>query len=104
MAYQLNPNTGSLFQNQKNEKPNQPDYNGTTNGDGNVFYLAGWKKAGKDGSTWLSLAISEPKQKETTRPAPNNTGTFSDIDDDIPFASCEIGDDVIFRNLHFGVE
>jgi len=103
MAYQLNPNTGSLFNNEKT-KDSQPDYKGSINVEGKVFYLAGWKKAGKDGSTWLSLAISEPKQKETTRPAPNNTGTFSDIDDDIPFASCEIGDDVIFRNLHFGVE
>ena len=85
MAFQLKPNTGSLFKNEKKEKPNQPDYNGTVNVDGKVYYLAGWKKAGKDGTTWLSLAVNEPKQKETTRPAPNQTGTFSDIDDSIPF-------------------
>jgi uncharacterized protein (DUF736 family) len=81
MAYQLNPNTGSLFVNQKKEKPNQPDYNGTVNVDGKVYYLAGWKKAGKEGATYLSLAISEPKQKEE----PKKKDPMADLENDLPF-------------------
>jgi uncharacterized protein (DUF736 family) len=87
MAYQLNPNSGSLFVNQKKNQPNQPDYNGTVNIEGKVFYVAGWKKAGKDGTTWLSLAFSEPKQKQeiTSKPPQSKTGPFADMDDNLPF-------------------
>ena len=44
------------------------------------------------------------KEKEPVRATPKPAGKFDDLTDDIPFASCDLGDDVIFRKLRWGHE
>lgn len=41
-------------------------------------------------------------QRKTAPPQPK--GHFDDMKDDVPFVSCGLGDDVIFRKLHWSAE
>ena len=87
MAYEQKPNSGTLFTNKSKAKPSSPDYSGdllidvrslnATNGVAKVR-IAGWKKPGRDGSTFLSLAISNPMERSQ---APRTERE----DDDNPF-------------------
>ena len=56
-------NYGSLFQNDKKEKENQPDYTGKVNVEGALYNIAGWKKTSQSGNTFLSLKISDMTEK-----------------------------------------
>jgi single-strand DNA-binding protein len=50
-------------------------------------------------------APAERQAKAEGKPAAKKpAGSFNDMEDDIPFASCELGDDVIFRKLRWGHE
>jgi uncharacterized protein (DUF736 family) len=61
-------NCGSLFKNEQKKTDKHPDYTGTIDIHGKVMRIAGWNKAGKEGSTFLSLQISEEKsQKEAQK-------------------------------------
>lgn len=81
MAYDNNL-TGVLFRNDKKEKDTQPDYKGSCEIDGTEYWIAGWKKAGKDGPL-LSLKFSA-KEAATTKAKPA-TKPADDLDNDIPF-------------------
>lgn len=65
-----NTNKGSLFRNQKKQKPSHPDFTGKVNVGGVEYYLSGWNKQGKSGN-FLSLAI-KPVQ-EVNRPQNNQS-------------------------------
>ena len=56
-------NYGSLFQNDKKEKENQPDYTGKVNIEGALYNIAGWKKTSQAGNMFLSLKISDITEK-----------------------------------------
>jgi uncharacterized protein (DUF736 family) len=59
-----NTNKGVLFRDtEKAEGTKKPDYTGKLNVNGKDYRLAGWLKEAKNGSKFLSLAISEPKPK-----------------------------------------
>lgn len=83
-------NSGALFVNRVKKKEKSPDYSGELlldlesfgAGEGKVkVRLAGWKKVGKSGTTFLSLSASAPlENKEEPRQAQQQ-----DFDDDIPF-------------------
>lgn len=81
---ELKNNRGILFKNEKT-KEGQPDFTGELNVEGKVLRLALWKKQSAKGSTYLSVQVSEPKQKEE----PKTVGEFldrkSDLDDEIPW-------------------
>ena len=66
-------NSGTLFQNKVKKSPKAPDYQGemlldlSALGVGNgkaKLRLAGWKKISSKGTTFLSLSISEFKERE----------------------------------------
>lgn len=60
MAYEQNPNSGSLFRNEKKNAPNQPDYEGNALIGGKTYRIAAWIKDAKSGRKYLSLAFNEP--------------------------------------------
>ena len=62
MAYEQKPGQGSLFINNKKEKENQPDFNGSiTTPDGKQWKVSGWKKTSGSGIEYTSLSVQEPK-------------------------------------------
>lgn len=83
MAFQQNPNSGSLFRNDRKQQQNQPDHTGTCLVDGKEYYLSAWIKQAQSGSKFFSLSFT-PKETQESKPAapPAN---FEDFDDDIPF-------------------
>lgn len=63
MADYDNTNRGVLFHESAPQSEKHPDYTGTINVDGKDYRLAGWKRTGKSGVPFLSLAISEPQKQ-----------------------------------------
>jgi hypothetical protein len=59
--------SGGLFNNDRKESPNHPDYTGPIDVDGKKYRMAAWKKETKSGEhagqEYLSLAISEIKPR-----------------------------------------
>jgi uncharacterized protein (DUF736 family) len=94
MAYEIKPNSGSLFVNDKKEKPNHPDFKGQAIIEGVACWLSAWKKEAKDGKMYLSLSF-QPKDDATKadKPVvedpftakPKVISTDAPFDDDIPF-------------------
>jgi len=88
MPYEHKPNSGSLFKNEKKEKPNQPDYRGscviTPDMVGKQIDIAAWLKESKNGKKFMSLAFSEPYNKPVESQAPKQAPAFDD-GSDIPF-------------------
>ena len=96
--FETRPDTGSLFAEQSKKNPKSPDYSGTiainlkdltaikTENGLTVIKLSGWKKVGKSGKTYLSLAVNRfvPQQQGGTRQE-NQAQDFPADDQDIPF-------------------
>jgi uncharacterized protein (DUF736 family) len=62
-----NTNGGALFPNDRKEKDTHPDFRGTINVGGTEYWIKGWKKVGKSGVKYMSLAVNE---KEAAQAAP----------------------------------
>lgn len=61
MAYELKDGQGSLFQ---DTSERNKDYEGKCMIGGQMYWVAGWKKAGKDGKPpWLSLEFKPAEQR-----------------------------------------
>jgi hypothetical protein len=99
------PASGILFQNDRKEKPTQPDYTGNIELEPEVIRdlmaqldegveqpkanLVGWRKTGKTGRPFLSLrgSIMRERQAEGSgyqSQPPSNTAVAG-LDDEIPF-------------------
>ena len=89
MAYEQRDMSGSLFKNDRKEKPNHPDYTGTIMVGSVSFYLSAWIKKSQSGKTFMSLAVkAQDKKAETTTTTPAKGGfrvSNNDMDDEIPF-------------------
>ena len=85
MAYDKN-NSGSLFKNNRKEKPTHPDYTGKINANGEDYYLSAWVKEGKNGK-FFSLALKpvSERQQLDTGSGGNHIDSRHDMDDEIPF-------------------
>jgi uncharacterized protein (DUF736 family) len=57
-------NTGTLFKNQYKTEDKHPNYKGRINAMGKMMDIALWKRTGKQGEPYLSVMISEPRQKQ----------------------------------------
>jgi uncharacterized protein (DUF736 family) len=96
MAYEMKPNTGSLFKNDKKETDSHPDYKGSALIDGlGECWLDAWINTANNGSKYMSVKI-KPKEARQQQgyvgsyngdPATNASGGMSqaDLDDDVPF-------------------
>jgi hypothetical protein len=96
--FETRPDTGSLFAEQSKKNPKSPDYSGTiainlkdltaikTENGLTIIKLSGWKKVGKSGKTYLSLAVNRfvPQQQGGVRQE-NQAQEFPADDKDIPF-------------------
>jgi uncharacterized protein (DUF736 family) len=85
MSYTNEPGTGALFKNEKDGKPNRPDYKGP-------FYervgdevvereIAAWIKTSKKGTQYLSFRVRDkfvPAKREEKPAEP-------ELNDDVPF-------------------
>lgn len=77
-----------------------------------VAELAKWLE-GKKGEEWVNIDVKAArsgkwyaavsKYKKETKPA-QGWANKQDTEDDIPFVSCSLSDDVIFRKLRWGHE
>ena len=75
-----NTNKGALFPNSyKEDGDKKPDYLGNVNVDGEEWRLAAWANTSKNGKDYLSITVSEPKEKAE----PNGKSTVDE--DDVPF-------------------
>lgn len=63
--YEIKDMTGSLFVNKKKESEKHPDRNGTIKVNGVEYRIAGWIRKSKNGESYMSLAISEAKEKSS---------------------------------------
>tara|TARA_R110002012_G_C11573458_1_gene604602 strand:+ start:368 stop:616 length:249 start_codon:yes stop_codon:yes gene_type:complete len=77
-----NTNKGALFPNSyKEDGDNKPDFLGNVNVEGEEWRLAAWSNTSKNGKDYLSINVSEPKEKGEN--APN--GKVTADSDDVPF-------------------
>ena len=77
--YTPQPNTFTLFANDKGDNPKRPDYRGEiVLPDETKMRLSAWVKEGKSGKRFLSGKV-EPMQQQTSG------GNFAPQDGDMPF-------------------
>ena len=64
MSEYENDMRGVLFPNKyKEEDDKRPDYTGTVTVNDKEWALAAWKNTSKNGNDYLSLSVSEPREK-----------------------------------------
>lgn len=94
MAYEMKPNTGSLFKNDRKEADAHPDYKGTALIDGlGECWLDAWINTANNGQKYMSLKIKR-KEPAGAHGAPvqssaNPQAFDPGLDDDVPFASSD---------------
>jgi uncharacterized protein (DUF736 family) len=61
-------NKGVLFPNRyKEDGDKRPNYTGTVNVNGEEFRLAAWDRTSKNNNAYLSVVVSEPREKEVAQ-------------------------------------
>ena len=86
MAYEVKPNTGSLFRNDKKEADTHPDYKGSGLINGVDHWLDAWINTSTAGVKYMSLKF-KPKDAQGGIVISNRSGppAFDDDLDSVPF-------------------
>jgi uncharacterized protein (DUF736 family) len=82
MAYEQNPNSGSIFRNTEKQSDTHPDYSGSLDVGGVAYWVNGWVKTSQNGKKYLSLSV-KPKQQAST--APSGKTRREDMQDEVVF-------------------
>lgn len=99
MAFEHKPGSFTLFKNDKQGNDKRPDYTGTgVDLEGNKIKVSAWIKEGGKGK-FMSCRYEPMQGRQERHTGGGNKGSVADIDSDIPFSSCALGDDVTFRKL-----
>lgn len=69
---------GILFPNSKRKSDKSPDYNGHICLDGREFYISGFKKKSKQGTTFMALSLGNPYYPNGDIPDMGNGGGNED--------------------------
>lgn len=96
MAYEMKPDTGSLFKNDRREKETQPQAKGSALIGGVEYWVSAWTNTANSGEKYQSLKFSRKDENRAPRPvdagrsqaansAPESRPEPDDFDDDIPF-------------------
>jgi hypothetical protein len=80
MAYEMKPDTGSIFKNDKREKDTQPNGKGSCLLGGVEYWISAWTNDGPKGK-YQQLKF---ERKDAKQPAPASRPT-NHADEDIPF-------------------
>ena len=89
MAFEQNPDCGSLFRNDKKSKPTDRDHNGDAKvtcahcGKTTDHWLSAWVNDMKSGAKYFGIRFSPKDNQGSGDVAPKPTP--EDFDDDIPF-------------------
>lgn len=73
-------NRGALFNNDRKETENHPDFKGQINVGGAEYWLSGWRKKSKAGDGYISLSI-QPKKGRGDKPQGKAASSTIDEDD-----------------------
>jgi len=85
MAYEIKPNTGSLFANDRRESDTHPNAKGSAVIDGKEYWVDAWTNTASNGKKYQSLKF---KLKDQQRGAQGNgfaTPQVDDLNDQVPF-------------------
>ena len=89
MAYEIRPNSGSLFKNDK-QKENHPDYKGSAMINGVEMWMSSWLKTGANGTKFMSFSFQPKEQQQAQQPVARQAvkqapaANFDDLED-LPF-------------------
>ena len=89
MAYEMRDNTGSLFRNERKESDTHPEYKGSALIGGVEHWLDAWINTAKDGSKYMAVKFKRKDAAGGAPPRQEPRAAAFDIDDDVPFASCD---------------
>jgi hypothetical protein len=81
MAFEVKPDTGSLFRVPEKDKPEDRDYSGQANIGGELYWVSGWVKESKQGKKYLALKYKPQAERQT---APRRS-LKEDLGDEISF-------------------
>ena len=77
-------NTGTLFKNQYKTEDKHPNYKGRINALGKMMDIVLWKKTSKQGENYLSVQLSEPRQKQEQQRQIDKEWDAAPVVDDLP--------------------
>ena len=83
MAYEMKPNSGSLFINDRREKDTHPNATGTALIDGREYFVDAWTNTSANGVKYQSLKFKLKDKQRAPQAQANNPAP--DLDDEIPF-------------------
>jgi hypothetical protein len=87
LAYEMKPDTGSLFKNERREKDTHAHAKGSALIDGVEYWVDAWTNTTNAGDKYQSLKFKR-KDAAQSKPQPTGGSGFdAELDDDVPFAT-----------------
>lgn len=83
-------NKGVIFLEQDKKTEKSPDYTGKVNVEGAEFRIAGWKRVSKNGKPFISLAVSDPDERQSGYEKAKQVAEGLKKDDDEPITLDDI--------------
>lgn len=70
---QTRDNSGALFKNTRKKKETHPDFTGECTINGREYYVSGWARTSKDGSTRYTSLAFKPKEAQAPYQRPRSS-------------------------------